>query len=209
MPRLDRIPSAVITTKIRNLLDSLLDDAKQRGAIIARDGRQSNAVGPTILLDAQPDHAIMQTDIFAPVLSFCAVPDLTFALQANSQCPYALTAAIFGSEKAASRLATQLRVGTVLINDLIVSTADPRVPFGGRGQSGFGLTRGREGLLEMTTTKTILRQKNRSLRPYTPTGAEHKEFFSAFIQAMHSGSIALKYQGLRRFIASARNIEKH
>jgi aldehyde dehydrogenase (NAD+) len=130
-------------------------------------------------------------------------------LRFNAQCPYALTAAIFGPEAEASRLAGQLRAGTVLINDLIVSTADPRVPFGGRGQSGFGVTRGREGLLEMTTTKTILRQKSRSLRPYAPTGGQHREFFNSFIQTLHAGSLAAKYRGLRRFIASARKVDNH
>jgi aldehyde dehydrogenase (NAD+) len=209
MPKLERLQPVALTPKVTSLLDSLLRDAEQRGAIIARDGRSSYGVTPTIVLHAHPDQIIMQTDIFAPVLSFCAVPDLSTALRFNAQCPYALTAAIFGPEAEASRLAGQLRAGTVLINDLIVSTADPRVPFGGRGQSGFGVTRGREGLLEMTTTKTILRQKSRSLRPYAPTGGQHREFFNSFIQTLHAGSLAAKYQGLRRFIASARKVDNH
>jgi aldehyde dehydrogenase (NAD+) len=44
----------------------------------------------------------------------------------------------------------------VVVNDMIAPTADPRVPFGGRGRSGFGVTRGAEGLLEMTTVKAIV-----------------------------------------------------
>lgn len=42
---------------------------------------------------------------------------------------------------------------------MIASTADPRIAFGGRRASGFGLTRGPAGLLEMTQVKTIVRAR--------------------------------------------------
>lgn len=207
-PKLGQIEPVTLNPKERKLLDTVLRDAEQGGAVILRDGRQADAVTPTLVIDATPEQAIMKTDLFAPVLTFCAVEGEEAALQAQAQCPYALTAAIFGPEAAASRLAGRLQVGTVLINDLIVSTADPRVPFGGRGASGFGVTRGREGLLEMTTTRTILHQKSRSLRPYATTGKAHEEFFSSFIQAMHAGSIKARYLGFRRLLNSARKLEQ-
>ena len=49
----------------------------------------------------------------------------------------------------------------VVVNDMIVPTADPRLPFGGRGRSGYGVTRGAEGLLEMTTVKVIAVRRGR------------------------------------------------
>jgi aldehyde dehydrogenase (NAD+) len=52
-----------------------------------------------------------------------------------------------------------LDVGHVSINDVIFPTADPRVPFGGCGSSGFGVTRGAEGLLAMTRPKVIARHR--------------------------------------------------
>ena len=63
-----------------------------------------------------------------------------------NQCQYRLAASVFGSLES-SALADQLVVGSVTINDLIVPTADPRVSFGGRGESGFGVTRGEQGYL--------------------------------------------------------------
>ena len=60
-------------------------------------------------------------------------------------------ASIFSRDlDARSHLAARIKTGFVLINDLIVPTADPRMPFGGVKASGFGSTRGDEGLLEMT-----------------------------------------------------------
>jgi aldehyde dehydrogenase (NAD+) len=150
---------------------------------------------------------IAQSDIFAPLLSIFDVPDTDAAIAAHAPCPYALTAAIFGPESEAQALASRLPVGTVLINDLIVSTADPRLSFGGRKASGFGLTRGREGLLEMTALKTIVAQHSRDLRAYRPTTPDHEPFFAAYLEAVHSGSWRARWHGLRRLLRVASKID--
>jgi len=202
----DRETPIPLSPKVRSLLDGLIADAERRGAAIVRDGRALH-VTATVIKDATPDCAVLRTDIFAPILAFCPVPDEAGALRAYAECPYGLTAAVFGPALPASRFAQRICAGTVLINDLIVATADPRVSFGGRGQSGFGVTRGREGLLEMTTVKTLLHQKSRSLRPYARTGPRHQEFFSSFIQAMHAGPFTDRLRGFRRLLTAAQNLE--
>ncbi|HEX2941449.1 MAG TPA: aldehyde dehydrogenase family protein, partial [Rhodopila sp.] len=85
-----------------------------------------------------------------------AVHDTEEALALAAESPYALGAAIFGPDAPARDLALRVHAGCVVINDIIVPTADPRLPFGGRRQSGFGVTRGVEGLLEMTVIKSIV-----------------------------------------------------
>jgi aldehyde dehydrogenase (NAD+) len=70
-----------------------------------------------------------------------------------------LAASVFGDPVWARRVAEKLNVGHVSINDLIFPTADPRVPFGGCGSSGFGVTRGAEGLLAMTRPKVLARHR--------------------------------------------------
>ena len=122
------------------------------------------------------------------------------ALAANARCPYSLTAAVFGPPKKAMQLASRITAGTVLINDIIVATADPRAPFGGRKRSGFGATRGREGLLEMTAIKTIQTQNARDLRAYTPHKLHHKTFFSGYIQMVHSSTWRQQWSGLKKFL---------
>jgi delta 1-pyrroline-5-carboxylate dehydrogenase len=87
------------------------------------------------------------------------------ALAALSLCPYALGASIFGPVEAAIALAARIPAGSICVNDLIVPTADPRLPFGGRGRSGFGVTRGAAGLLEMTVVKTVSVRRGR-FRPH-------------------------------------------
>ncbi len=129
-------------------LAELVGAAEQAGARVA-------ARNPTVLSGARPDMALLQEDVFAPWLALVPVESVPAALEAAASCRYALGASIFGPVGQATALAAQVRAGSVCINDLIVPTADPRLPFGGRGRSGFGLTRGAEGLLEMTVAKTI------------------------------------------------------
>jgi aldehyde dehydrogenase (NAD+) len=97
-------------------------------------------------------------------------------------------------------------VGHVLINDVIIPTIDPRVPFGGRGRSGFGVTRGAEGLLAMTTPRTVQVQRGWSKRSYEPTGAGHVALFSGLAALLHGDGFRKRWDGLKRLVAAARKL---
>ena len=129
--------------------------------------------GVAILDHVTSDMSIAQADIFAPVLSFIRVESAEQALRENSRCPYALSATVFGSPARCQQFARLIHAGCVVINDMIVPTADPRVPFGGRGMSGHGITRGEAGLLEMTQLKVIVATR-RWFKPHlqSPTAAD-------------------------------------
>jgi acyl-CoA reductase-like NAD-dependent aldehyde dehydrogenase len=115
--------------------------------------------GVSVLDRVTSDMCVAQTDLFAPVLSFIRVKSESHALEENAKCPFALSATVFGSAARCQRFARRIPVGCVVINDMIVPTADPRVPFGGRSGSGHGMTRGQAGLLEMTQLKAIVRTR--------------------------------------------------
>lgn len=114
---------------------------------------------PTLLDQVQPHHPSACSDLFAPVSSLIRVRDIEQAIQIVNQSDYRLAAAVFAPNDQADTIcesiSQRLHVGSVAVNDLIVPTADPRVPFGGRGQSGFGVTRGAEGLIAMTAPQVI------------------------------------------------------
>ena len=76
----------------------------------------------------------------------------------------------------------------VVINDMIVPTADPRVPFGGSGASGFGVTRGAEGLLELTRVRAVIRRRGTFRPHFDPADASQESLLSAFVQVAHAGS---------------------
>jgi acyl-CoA reductase-like NAD-dependent aldehyde dehydrogenase len=200
------LPTVVLPARTQAQLAGLLEDAQRLGGSLLMDGSVEE-LRFAVISRATPEMRIAQSDIFAPVLSIFDVPDTGAAIAAHAPCPYMLTAAIFGPESEAQALASRLPVGTVLINDLIVATADPRLSFGGRKASGFGLTRGREGLLEMTALKTVVAQRSRDLRAYRPTTPQHEPFFAAYLEAVHSGSWRARWHGLRRLLRIASELD--
>ena len=204
--QLKSLPPIALPLSTQAQLADLLEDAQRLGGSVLLEPPVAEPVAGlryAVILQATPEMRVAQSDIFAPVLSIFDVPDTDAAIAAHAPCPYALTAAIFGPEPEAHRLASRLPVGTVLINDLIVATADPRVSFGGRRSSGFGLTRGPEGLLEMTVLKTIVTQRSRDLRAYRPTTPAHLPFFAAYLETVHGGNWLARWNGLRRFLRAA------
>jgi acyl-CoA reductase-like NAD-dependent aldehyde dehydrogenase len=130
-----------------------------------------------------------------PIVRFSSIEE---ALAAAARSPYALGASVFGPEEEALELAGRVRAGVVVVNDLIVPTADPRLPFGGRGESGFGSTRGAEGLLELTVPKVVAirRGGNRRRLPHLeePHPAD-ADLFRAYLALAHGGGLRIRLRG--------------
>jgi len=125
--------------------------------------------------------------------SLCSVRDDAEAVACVNAAEFALGASIFSRDIAKARaLAAQIKTGFVLINDLIVPTADPRMPFGGVKASGFGSTRGDEGLIEMTFPHVVAIRHGRSHPHFDDPAQGDAQLFSAYIRAAH---------GRRRFAA--------
>lgn len=171
------------------LARQLVQQACERGARLLCGGFEGETrMRPVILADVTPEMAVLRTEVFAPVLSLMRMADDTAALKAAAHCHYALGAVVFGQEKTARELAAQVRAGVVLINDVIVPTADPRLPFGGLGRSGYGVTRGAEGLLEMTAIKALSVRRGAWRPHYDPPHPGHADLFRAYIQAVHGAA---------------------
>lgn len=121
-----------------------------------------------------------------------------------SESQYGLGAAVFGSDKRARAFAARLRVGVVVINDVIVPTADPRLPFGGRGHSGFGVTRGAIGLLEMTAVKAISVRRGTWRPHFGPKSGDDPDLFMAFIRSLHSYGWRDRIRGFKQLVSVAK-----
>lgn len=173
--RLAAIPPAPVPARIRRNLEQLLREAEAAGATAS--AQPDDPCPPILVRQARPGMTLLRTDVFAPVLSVVKVPDMQTAIAMDAECPFALGASVFGPRNDALALAGRIKAGAVVINDLIVPTADPRLAFGGRGESGFGVTRGAEGLLEMTAIKTISTRRGR-FRPHLspPQPTDHQRF---------------------------------
>lgn len=200
---LERVPPVALKPDTASALLALVDEARDCGARVGGEV-QPRGQRPLLVEAAGPQMRIANSDIFAPVISLIEASSVLHIPEIVNDCAYGLTAAIFGEVSAARALGEQLRVGTVLVNDLIAPTVDPRVPFGGRGSSGFGATRGAEGLLEMTTPKTVLIRRKGLTKHYDAVGPSEAPLFAALIKALHGASAAERMTAVRELISGVR-----
>jgi acyl-CoA reductase-like NAD-dependent aldehyde dehydrogenase len=204
-----------LTAPVANRVLPVLKEALERGAwfvsgAIEPDG---NIVAPVILAGVAPDCRLFHDDIFAPVAAMLRVKDDEEAVRRINDCPYALGASIFSANQSLARaIAARLRVGFITINDLIVPAGDPRIPIGGRGRSGFGSTRGREGLLELTVPKVVTLRTGRFRPHLIASTAEDLQLLYAYLKLVNAAGARSRWLALtflaRRFIAQ-RSIGRH
>lgn len=137
-----------------------------------------------------------------PRLPIERVRDEAAAVLRVDTADFALGASIFSHDVARARsLAARIRTGFVLINDLIAPTADPRLPFGGVKASGFGTTRGDEGLLEMTFPHVVGVRSGGSHPHFDESDSGDAKFFSSYIRAAH-GRRGARISAIRDFIGA-------
>ncbi len=140
----------------------------------------------------------------AAELEVRAFADDSAVLALARAAEFGLGASIFSRDEAAAReLARQWPTGFVTINDLIVPTADPRFPFGGTRSSGFGVTRGAEGLLEMTYSHVVAVRRGRWLPHLQPAQPGDAAIFLAYIGLAHRRGWA-RLRSLGEFWRAAR-----
>jgi aldehyde dehydrogenase (NAD+) len=134
-------------------------------------------VEPTIVLDPSPDSALMQEEIFGPVLPVIAVDDMGAAMRLVAARPKPLALYVFTRDEAlADAVRDSLSAGTVCVNDAVIFMVSPELPFGGVGASGMGRYSGWYGFETFSHMKPVM---TRSLRfdvpirypPYNDTKA--------------------------------------
>jgi acyl-CoA reductase-like NAD-dependent aldehyde dehydrogenase len=179
----------------------MVDAALEEGATLLTGGSLPDHDGilPTVLTNVRPEMAIARDESFAPVVSIIPLANTDLAMRAVRLSSYGLGASIFGPNKEAQRIANEVPAGSVVVNDLVVPTADPRIPFGGRGASGFGVTRGEEGLLDMTTVKVVSTRHNRIYQHMDPLTPADAIYFQAYLDGFHGETFGQQVAGMLRF----------
>jgi len=111
-------------------------------------------VKPTVFVNVKNEMTIAQEEIFGPVLSVIAYDSEDEAIRIANDSKYGLHAAVIGSDlQRARRVASQLRTGRVVINNM---TDDPDAPWGGFKYSGVGREYGKYGIEAFLEPKAIL-----------------------------------------------------
>ena len=109
----------------------------------------------TLLENVGPGQPAWEQELFGPVMAVRRVADVDAALAAALDSSYALGSSIWThNRQTAERFAQALGVGSVFINEMCRS--DPRLPFGGNGQSGWGRELGALGFRAFVNTRTVV-----------------------------------------------------
>ena len=158
LPETDLGPLA--TSAIRDELDAQVHETISRGAQVLLGGSPLAGRGwfyaPTVLTDVPPGSPARELELFGPVASIFRVPSVDAAIALANDSTFGLGASAWTRDPdEAERFARDLEAGSVFINGMVAS--DPRYPFGGVKQSGYGRELGTWGLHEFVNVKTIRR----------------------------------------------------
>jgi len=110
---------------------------------------------PTILTDVDPGMAAYEEELFGPVASVIPVKDEAEALRVANDTVFGLGAAVFTQdiERGTRIAAEELEAGACFVNGFVRS--DPRLPFGGIKESGYGRELSPFGIMEFVNIKTV------------------------------------------------------
>ncbi len=145
----------------------LIADAKAKGARVVEINpanedfaqQEHRRIPPTLILDPTDDMAVMQEEIFGPVLPIKSYSEFDEPIDYINAHPRPLGAYYFGDDSAESEaLLQRTHSGGVTINDVIFHISMDDLPFGGVGPSGIGAYHGHRGFLEFSHQKAIFRQ---------------------------------------------------
>ncbi|HWZ53975.1 MAG TPA: aldehyde dehydrogenase family protein [Candidatus Acidoferrales bacterium] len=142
-------------------VEQQLREATEHGAQIRTGGGRRPDLGPNFLEPAVVtgvDHSmqLMREETFGPVIAIRSVASADEAVELANDSPYALSASVWTRDgRRGRKLASRIRAGSVMVNDVASYYGISEAPHGGPGASGWGRTHSRLGLLEMVQVKYV------------------------------------------------------
>ena len=138
--------------------------------------RASLQIEPTLMDNVTPGDAVMQEEIFGPVLPVLSIDRAADAVEFVNCRPKPLAFYVFTEDKKTARfLTTRCAFGGGCVNDTVIHLATSHMGFGGVGESGMGAYHGKTGFDTFSHSKSVTEKKtwidlNMRYRPYTKAG---------------------------------------
>jgi len=149
--------------------------AGQNAAIGGGWDEETGKISPTVLVDVPEDSPVLAEEIFGPILPVLLYRSLPELVEAQRQKPRPLALYLFTRSRSVERAVLEaLPFGGGCVNDTVVHLADPRLPFGGVGNSGMGACHGKAGFDAFTHEKSVLKRGRLDIPVrYPPYGKKH------------------------------------
>jgi coniferyl-aldehyde dehydrogenase len=157
--------TSIIDRRSYERLRAALDEARERGATVtpllpgpAFDDER-HRIAPHIVVGASADSALMQREIFGPILPLVPYRDLDEVIARINAGPRPLAIYPFSHRRERiDRLVERVMSGGVTVNDALLHVGQDDLPFGGVGESGMGHYHGYEGFLTFSKLRPVFRQ---------------------------------------------------
>ncbi|MCS4568763.1 aldehyde dehydrogenase [Staphylococcus aureus] len=173
----------IVNLKHYHRLTSSLNSAQMNIVFGGHSDEDERYIEPTLLDHVTSDSAIMQEEIFGPILPILTYQSLDEAIAFIHQRPKPLSLYLFSEdENATQRVINELSFGGGAINDTLMHLANPKLPFGGVGASGMGRYHGKYSFDTFTHEKSYIFKSTRlesgvHLPPYKGKFKYIKAFF--------------------------------
>ena len=148
----------IINEKHFDRILGLIDEKK--GVHGGGSDRNTLRIEPTVMDNVSFSDAVMQEEIFGPVMPVLTFDSLDEAIRRINSMPHPLALYLFTSDKkAAGKVTARCGFGGGCINDTIIHLATSEMGFGGFGESGMGAYHGKAGFDTFTHYKSIVDKK--------------------------------------------------
>ena len=143
---------------LRNEIHEQVEKTVKQGGKLILGGKIPDRKGAyypaTILADLKPGMTAFDEELFGPVASVIKAKNEEHAIELANNSTFGLGSGVFTSNsKRGEKVALQLEAGNSFVNKLV--TSDPRLPFGGIKNSGYGRELSSYGIREFVNTKSI------------------------------------------------------
>ncbi|MGO2340868.1 MAG: coniferyl aldehyde dehydrogenase [Psychrobacter sp.] len=170
--------------RVKDYLDALSgDEIRQLTAVEANI--ETRLMPPIIVSEPAPDSAVMQNEIFAPILPLMHYETLDEAIHFVNARPRPLALYVFGdNHRGIEKVRNNTVSGGLCINEVLIHVAQHDLPFGGVGDSGTGAYHGKAGFERLSHMKPVFVQSklnglNLLLPPY---GGLFKKAMAVFLK---------------------------
>jgi len=166
----------VVNTAHHGRISALLKDAKANGGKVLIGGEMVKAgrfIAPTMIEGMSEDSAIMQEEIFGPILPIITFSDLDEAVAYVNSKPKPLALYIYAQDQGAiNKVLQETSAGDTCVNQTMMHFLHQNLPFGGVNNSGIGKSGGVWGFRAFTHERSVLVEKFSAASmlhpPYTP-----------------------------------------
>ena len=140
---------------LANQLNTQVNESVTQGAKLLLGGKQNGCYHqPTILGDVTPGMPAFDQETFGPLAAMIKAKDIDHAFELSEKSNYGLGVTVATRNiKKALQYADRVSDAAYFVNELVKS--DPRLPFGGTKQSGYGRELSKDGMMEFVNRKTV------------------------------------------------------